>query len=86
MKENTCRKQKNLPKQFYKVWNSVLKTHELEIYQLTCDASCHPENKKDKFKKWNESLLSNEIKWQKKKTTCEQIWVEIDQKWLREKA
>lgn len=43
----------------------MLKTHELEIDQLICNASCQPENK-DKFEKWNESLLSNEIKWQKK--------------------
>lgn len=44
----------------------MLKTHGLETHQFICDASCHPENKKDKFKKWNESLLSNERKWTKK--------------------
>lgn len=44
----------------------MLKTHGLEIDQFICDASCHPENKKDKFKKWNESLISNERKWTKK--------------------
>lgn len=36
--------------QLYKVQNSVLKIHGLEIAQFICDASCHSENKKSSLK------------------------------------
>lgn len=32
--------------QFYKVWNSVLETNELEIAQFVYDTPCHLENKR----------------------------------------